>query len=77
LACAAVAVLFFFVDLNDPDEDTIGLLLYALSVCSFVLLPAFLALEAFKAGNRLSGLLRRPSDSHTATVMASKRVGAR
>ena len=34
-----------------------------------------LALEALKARTRFSTLLRRPSDPHTATVMASKRGG--
>ena len=33
------------------------------------------ALEALEAGIRFSRLLRRPSDPHTATVMASKRGG--
>ena len=36
---------------------------------------AVLALDAFEAGNRFSTLLRRPSDPHRATVMASKDGG--
>ena len=48
----------------------------ALTVCICrVSWGAAWALEALKAGNRFSRLLRRPSDPHTATVMASKRGG--
>ena len=75
LACAAAAVLVFFVDLNDLDDDPIGQLLVALTVCISGALPALLALEALKAGNRFSTLLRRSSDPHAATVMVSKRGG--
>ncbi len=78
LACAAAAVLVFFLDLSDldiADDDTIVQLLLALSVCICGLLPAFGALEALKAGIRFSRLLRRPSDPRTATVVASKRDG--
>jgi DivIVA domain-containing protein len=75
LACAAAAVLVFFVDLNDLDDDPIGQLLVALTVCISGALPALLALEALKAGDRFSTLLRRPSDPHAATVMVSKRGG--
>jgi DivIVA domain-containing protein len=77
LACAAAAVLFFFGDPNDLDGDRIAQL-SALFVCICALwpaLPALEALKALKAGNRFSRLLRRPSDPHTATVMASKRGG--
>jgi DivIVA domain-containing protein len=74
LACAAAAVLVFFLVLFG-DDDVIGSFVIALSVCICGLLPALPALEALKAGNRFSRLLRRPSDPHTATVMASKRGG--
>jgi DivIVA domain-containing protein len=74
LACAAAAVLVFFLVLFG-DDDVIGSFVIALSVCICGLLPALPALEALKAGNRFSTLLRRPSDPHTATVMASKRGG--
>ena len=63
---------------HDLDDDTIALLLgLALMVCilGLGLGLALEALEALKAGNRFSTLLRRPSDPHTATVMASKRGG--
>jgi DivIVA domain-containing protein len=78
LACAAAAVVVFFGDYVNPDDDTIGQLFeLALMVCIFGLGlgPALEALEALKAGNRFSRLLRRPSDTHMATVMASKRGG--
>jgi DivIVA domain-containing protein len=78
LACAAAAVLVFFGDYVNPDHDTIGQLFeLALMVCilGLGLGLALLALEALEAGNRFSRLLRRPSDPHTATVMASKRGG--
>ena len=75
LACAAAAVLVFFVDPYDLDDDTIGQLLLALTVCFLGLGLALGALEALKSGIRFSRLLRRPSDPHTATVMASKRGG--
>jgi hypothetical protein len=75
LACAAAAVLVFFVDVNDLDDDPIGLLLFVLMVCICGLGLATFALEPLNAGNRFSRLLRRPSDPHTATVMASKRGG--
>ena len=77
LACAAAAVLVFFVDLNDLGDDTIGQLLLALPVCFLGLALVLGALEALKTGNRFSRLLRRPGDPHTATVMASKRGGRR
>ena len=65
---------------HDLDDDTIALLLgLALMVCilglGLGLGLALEALEALKAGNRFSTMLRRPSDPHTATVMASKRGG--
>jgi len=78
LACAAAAVVVFFGDYVNPDDDTIGQLFeLAFTVCIFGLGlgPALAALEALEAGNRFSRLLRRPSDPHTATVMASKRGG--
>ncbi len=78
LACAAAAVLVFFGDYVNPDDDTIGQLFeLALTVCIFGLGlgPALEALEALKAGNGFSRLLRRRSDPRTATVMASKRGG--
>ena len=71
LACAAAAVGVFFVYLN-LDDDTGLLFGLALIVCIWGFLQA---LEALKAGIRFSRLLRRPSDPHTATVMASKRGG--
>jgi DivIVA domain-containing protein len=74
LACAAAAVLVFFL-VFFGDDDLIGSFVIALSVCICGLLPALPALEALKAGNRFSRLLRRPGDPHTATVMASKRGG--
>jgi DivIVA domain-containing protein len=78
LACAAAAVVVFFGDYVNPDDDTIGQLFeLALMVCIFGLGlgPALGALWALKAGNRFSRLLRRPGDPHMATVMASKRGG--
>ena len=70
LACAAAAVLVLFV-LNDLGDDAIGL---ALTVCICLCIWGFgPALEALEAGKGFSRLLRRPSDPHTATVMASKR----
>jgi DivIVA domain-containing protein len=61
---------FFVVD---PDGDwnlPWSLLAFQLCVVGFVLAPT-----ALQARIRFSGLLRRPSDPHTATVMASKRGG--
>jgi DivIVA domain-containing protein len=78
LACAALAVLFFFADLDDLDGDVIGQLLGLASIPSFLLLgllPPFGALKLLKAGARFSTLLRRPSDPRTATVMALERGG--
>ena len=76
LACAAAAALVFFVDLYDLDDDTIWqLFVLALTACFLGFGLALGALEALKAGNRFSRLLRRPGDPHTATVMASKRGG--
>jgi DivIVA domain-containing protein len=76
LACAAAAVLVFFVDLNDLDiADTIGQFVLALTVCLCALVPALGALWVLDPRIRFSRLLRRPSDPHTATVMASKRGG--
>ena len=79
LACAAAAVLFFFVDLDDPDDDMIGLLLALASVVGPLVLWGSArrsgAARLLKARIRFSRLLRRPSDPRTATVMASKRGG--
>jgi DivIVA domain-containing protein len=75
LACAAAAVLVFFVDPYDLVDDTIWQLLLALTACFLGFGLALGALEALKSGNRFSRLLRRPGDPHTATVMASKRGG--
>jgi hypothetical protein len=76
MACAAAWLLVFFVDLNDlydPNNDTIGL---ALTVCMCLCIWGFgPALEALKARIRFSRPLRRPSDPHTATGMASERGG--
>ena len=74
LACAAAAVfLFFFVDVGDPDDDwNLPLSLLAPVACIWGLWRAF---KEFEARSRFSRLLRRPSDPHTATVMASKRGG--
>src|SRR5215207_6883439 len=77
LACAAAVVLVFFVDFNDLGDDTIWQLLLPLSLCFLGLGLVLGALEALKAGIRFWRLLRRPSDPHTATVMASKRGGRR
>jgi DivIVA domain-containing protein len=73
-ALACVAAVVFFVDyVNDLDDDTSGLLFgLALIGCIWGFVRA---LDALKAGIRFSRLLRRPSDPHTATVMASKRGG--
>ncbi len=76
LACAAAAVFFFFVDLNDVDiADTIERFVFALLVCLCALLPALGALWVLDPRIRFSRLLRRPGDPHTATVMGSKRGG--
>jgi len=69
-AAAAVFLVFFVVD---PDGDwnlPWSLLAFQLCVVGFVLAPT-----ALQARIRFSRLLRRPSDPHTATVMASKRGG--
>ena len=65
----------FLVDLNDLDDDPIGLLLSVLAVFSCALLPALGALSVLYPRIQFSRLLRRPSDPHTATVMASKGGG--
>jgi hypothetical protein len=74
LACAAAAVVVFFGDPNDLDGHRIAQL-SALFVCICALWPALPALGALEAGNRFSRLLRRPSDPHAATVMATKGGG--
>jgi DivIVA domain-containing protein len=68
LACAAAVAFVFFGDL-DLDGDAIVM---ALIVCIWGFRRA---LKALQAGIRFSRLIRRPSDPHTATVMASKRGG--
>jgi DivIVA domain-containing protein len=68
-AVAAVLVVFY------PDDDVVGdVVLFLMSVGVFIG-GLLWALEPLNAGNRFSRLLRRPSDPHTATVMASKRGG--
>jgi hypothetical protein len=74
LACAAAAVVFV-IDVNDLDDDPIGLLLSVLAVFSCALLPALGALSVLYPRIQFSKLLRRASDPRTATVMASKRGG--
>jgi hypothetical protein len=71
----AAVVLTFFVDINDLDDDPTLLLLGLASMVSILFGPSLGALELLKARIRFSRLLRRPSDPHTATVMASKRGG--
>jgi membrane protein implicated in regulation of membrane protease activity len=73
LACAAPAVfLLFFVDDVYLRDDWIGLLPWLVAMACLVCIGA---LEALQLRIRFSRLLRRPSDPHTATVMASKRGG--
>ena len=71
VAFAAAGVLIVFY----PDDDVVGdVVLFLMSVGVFIggLLWAF---EPLEACIRFSRLLRRPSDPHTATVMALKRGG--
>jgi DivIVA domain-containing protein len=75
---AAAAAIVLFVDLNDLDDDLIGLLLGLASIVSFLLLWLLPSLGAFmllKARIQFSRLLRRPGDPRAATVVASKRGG--
>jgi DivIVA domain-containing protein len=75
---AAAAAIVFLVDLDDLDDDLIGLLLGLGSMVSSLLLWILPALGAFgllKARVRFSRLLRRPSDPRTATVVALKNGG--
>jgi DivIVA domain-containing protein len=75
---AAAAAIVFLVDLDDLDDDLIGLLLGLGSMVSSLLLWILPALGAFgllKARVRFSRLLRRPSDPRTATVVALKHGG--
>jgi DivIVA domain-containing protein len=79
LACAAAAVLLFFVGYLGFTVDDIGpwVALALVMVCflGLGLLAALGALGALKAGIRFSRLLRRPGDPRAATVTASKRGG--
>ena len=80
LVCAAAAVfLLFFFDQVDPDDDLFSLVLGALAILSvaspFLILGAVQGVQALEARIRFSGLLRRPSDPRTATVLASERGG--
>jgi hypothetical protein len=82
LACAMALVLFiFFADALDRYNGLYDLLfgLALMAVCFGAFVGAWRGAEegvhALKTGNRFSRLLRRPSDPHTATVMASKRGG--
>ena len=72
-------LIVFFGDLNDLDDDLVGLVVldWRSDGQFFVarLLAAAWALGLLKARTRFSTLLRRPSDPRTATVMASKRGG--
>ena len=75
---AAAAAIVFLVDLDDLDDDLIGLLLGLASMVSFLLLGSCRRSGrsgCSRRGIRFSRLLRRPSDPRTATVMASKRGG--
>lgn len=72
LACAVAIVLNFFVDLIDLDDLAFGLVLVAV----FSLVGGLSwAYELLRARTQFSALLRRPSDPHIATVMASKDGG--
>jgi hypothetical protein len=82
LACATALVLFiFFADALDRYNGLYDLLfgLALMAVCFGAFVGAWRGAEqgvhALKTGNRFSRLLRRPSDPHTTTVMASKRGG--
>ena len=78
LACAAAAVLVFFGDYVNAgrryDRAVVRIGPHGVYFWARARAGAR-ALEALKAGNRFSRLLRRPSDPRTATVMASKRGG--
>jgi DivIVA domain-containing protein len=75
----------FLNDLDDLYDGAIGLAVSAVIVLAATIVITGwiwglsdglgLALKALNAGIRFSRLLRRPSDPHTATVMASKRGG--
>ena len=75
----------FLNDLDDRYDGAIGLAISAAIVLAVSIVICVwvwgltdglgLALKALKAGIRFSRLLRRPSDPHTSTVMASKRGG--
>ena len=79
LVCAAVTVLFVVVDTDYLGDDLIGQLLGLASILGPLLLglvlAAYGALELVKARTRFAALLGRPSDPHTATVVALKRGG--
>jgi hypothetical protein len=77
----------FLNDLDDLYDGTIGLAVSAVIVlAASIVITAWVwgltdglgrALKALKVGIRFSRLLRRPSDTHMAAVMASKRGGRR
>jgi hypothetical protein len=86
LACGAAVFLFFFTDyvfdfVDDVDPyggDLADLILFVISIGAVLAGGACIwglsrAVKTLKVGIRFSRLLRRPSDPHTATVMASKR----
>jgi DivIVA domain-containing protein len=79
LACATAAVFVFFdADIRSAVFDFLDADTFV--VAGLVCIPGLWgalqkALEALKARIRFSRLLRRPSDAHAATVMASKRGG--
>jgi DivIVA domain-containing protein len=77
LACVAATVLAFVVDLNDSFADASEDLVFGLAfILGFSLLGGVpWAYKLLKARTRFSTLLRRPSDPHSATVVASKRGG--
>jgi DivIVA domain-containing protein len=72
---------FYFVDYVDPDDGDVTEVIGAVIVIGTFLAGGaciwalWRALKTLKAGSRFSGLLRRPSDARTATVMASERGG--
>jgi DivIVA domain-containing protein len=71
LAYATFNVLVVFA----PDDDVVGDVLLFLMAVGFFIGGLWWAFEQLKPRIRFSRLLRRPSDSRTATVMASKDDG--
>ena len=75
LICFALAVGIFVFVFVDGDEPASVVSVLAFLWCVFGFARA--GVQALQVGIRFSGLLRRPSDPHTATVTASKRGGRR